>query len=375
VKRASRSSAGSSKPKISSQQKKAPMSAPIQLPNRQYSQPVPVPAQQHIPPSNPLNFPAGSPMDFSSQVGMQHMAISAPVLDNRFTAMPAIIPASVPNVSNAVPLEFQHSGMYDDEDLDGESDNGMVVDSAGGANQPPPKRLQRKAELARESRKKKKMYIEELEEKVKQLESRVTELQAQHERSLGKRKSVSSLCDENDRAKHQKQLVQMLAELVSKPKMEEVELDLLKDHVQMFVETSREIQSQVEYNLDRVEDIISPSLQIKFTLWGLDQSDDFYDTPGLFTSLLCDELGLSVEQIAKLKAFRNKMHFHRQELKRAEEMLRDLREKSGAHLSRFNKEVDLLHGILSPVQLAKFYVWIEQNEWCMQMLNSMWTSS
>eukprot|EP00475_Leptophrys_vorax_P011567 TRINITY_DN18130_c0_g1_i1.p1 TRINITY_DN18130_c0_g1~~TRINITY_DN18130_c0_g1_i1.p1 ORF type:complete len:591 (-),score=102.29 TRINITY_DN18130_c0_g1_i1:680-2404(-) len=353
--------------------------APKPVPIRPASNPMPVP---HVPATNPLNFPA-SAMEFHGMpFAFSHIASSAPlpIVDSRnLHVMSSTLPVAL-NVRSSGPVSTEFDD--DDDDIDGDSDAGMMVDEqqqqqAGenGSRPPGRKRKERKAELARESRKKKKAYVEELEEKVKQLETRVAELQTQHDRSMVKRRSVSSLYDENDRLKHQKQLVQMMAELVSKPRIQDVEADLLKDHVQMFIETSREAQSQVEYNIDRVEDIISPTLQIKFTLWGLDQSDDFYDAPaGLWTSLLCDEVGLSVEQISKLKSFRTKMHSHRQELRHVEELLIGLREKCGVHLDRFNKEMDKLHGILSAVQLAKFYVWIEQNDWCMQMLNSMWTS-
>eukprot|EP00475_Leptophrys_vorax_P036784 TRINITY_DN6272_c1_g1_i2.p1 TRINITY_DN6272_c1_g1~~TRINITY_DN6272_c1_g1_i2.p1 ORF type:complete len:355 (-),score=86.17 TRINITY_DN6272_c1_g1_i2:127-1191(-) len=331
--------------------------------------------------SNPLNFPAGSHLDYRLAAAMAAASMGTMPYGNLIAAG-AMLNGAIPHPQrmDVYPGQTQttvpSASVMDDFDSD---DNGMQVDAGGmnddgvGEKVGPVKRLQRKAELARESRLKKKMHIQELEDRCKQLESRIADLEQKHERFQDKKKCVTSLTQENDRTKHQKQLLQTMSEILASSHLGPKETELLKEQVNMFVETSREVQSQMEYNLDRVEDIISPSLQIKFTLWGLDQNDEFYDTPGLWSSLLCGELRLSNEQVEQLKRFRGKMHSHREQLLHAEFLLRELREKCGSHLDRFNREMDRVHNILTPVQLAKFYVWIEQNEWCMQMLNSMWS--
>jgi hypothetical protein len=331
-----------------------------------------------IPPANPLNFPAGSQMDYR-MAAMAAASVGSMPYSN-LVAASAMIGGSrplktEPQTTHLLPAETA----YDSDGMQMDGGGQDEYDGVTGEKLPPEKRLQRKAELARESRKKKKQYVQELEERLKQLETRVAELEAKHERSQEKRKcTVTMLTQENDRSKHQKQLIHTMSEILNQTKvngknnLSGAQMEILQEQVNTFMETSREVQSQLEYNLDRVEDVISPSLQIKFTLWGLDQNDDFYDTPGLWSSLLSEELGLSLEQVEKLKSFRGRMHHHRQQLKHAEILLRDLRDSCGSHLDRFNRELDKMNQILTPVQLAKFYVWIEQNEWCMQMLNSMW---
>jgi hypothetical protein len=48
-------------------------------------------------------------------------------------------------------------------------------------------------------------------------------------------------------------------------------------------------------------------------------------------------------------------------------MLLQVRQAIAAHHASLNTEMDQLQQIMSPLQLAKFYVWVENNEWCMQV--------
>lgn len=36
-----------------------------------------------------------------------------------------------------------------------------------------------------------------------------------------------------------------------------------------------------------------------------------------------------------------------------------------------NKQMDQIESIMTPVQLAKYCMWVENNEWCMQMLDQI----
>jgi hypothetical protein len=44
------------------------------------------------------------------------------------------------------------------------------------------------------------------------------------------------------------------------------------------------------------------------------------------------------------------------------------------YLTELHEQMARLQSILTPVQLAKFYVWVDENEWCMQMLDSVWSA-
>lgn len=98
----------------------------------------------------------------------------------------------------------------------------------------------------------------------------------------------------------------------------------LQQLVKTFIANSRERQGQVDFYLDRVEDCISPGLQVKFALWGLDQKDEFYQQPGLWSTLLAKEVGLTPEQMVQLKEQRSAVAATREDLKRCEKMVKDV---------------------------------------------------
>lgn len=118
-------------------------------------------------------------------------------------------------------------------------------------------RLARKAELARESRRKKKKYIDELEATVSQLKQTLEGLRNKQSRSEEKRRTMAYARTEEDRRKNQKQLLGKLEQFVDGPTVSRDELDSLGVMIKMFVDNSRERQAQVDYNLDCVEECIS----------------------------------------------------------------------------------------------------------------------
>jgi len=49
----------------------------------------------------------------------------------------------------------------------------------------------------------------------------------------------------------------------------------------------------------------SSGAQAKFALWGLDQDDEFYEKPGLWKTLMSDEIGLDDTQVEESLNFNN----------------------------------------------------------------------
>lgn len=233
------------------------------------------------------------------------------------------------------------------------------------------KRLARKAELARESRKKRKQYIEELEVTVLNLEAKIADLESRHSRTCERRKTRQHVYRDSESKTRQAALLSQLVEMLklSNGTSSSKDRQELVEKLSEFSELYREFHTKVDYHLDRIEESIDPSLQIKFALWGLDQADDFYDNPGLWTSLMRDELGIAEDVLEKIKSYRGKMHEHRRDLLKAEDCLRILRDNCALFQENLNIEVEKFCQILSPEQLVKFYCWIEQNEWSMQMLS------
>lgn len=158
------------------------------------------------------------------------------------------------------------------------------------------KRLARKAELARASRRRKKMYVQDLESKVRKLGAKIEDMQSRASaESNNKAKSgARDPAEEEQRKAAQQAIRATLSELLNRPEAEQAAGTPAGEQIQalvrQFVDNSRSRQALVELHLDRVEESLTPGLQAKFAMWGLDQADDFYTKPGLWTSLMSKEV-------------------------------------------------------------------------------------
>jgi hypothetical protein len=68
---------------------------------------------------------------------------------------------------------------------------------------------------------------------------------------------------------------------------------------------------------------------------------------------------------------RSQIHQSRIHLNQCEQMLREIRLSVNSHLKSLHSTIDEIQRVMNPQQLAKFYLWVENNEWCMSMLNHM----
>lgn len=88
-----------------------------------------------------------------------------------------------------------------------------------------------------------------------------------------------------------------------------------------------------------------------------------YHRTNIFIHILCI--------VQCILAKRRAIHNERKNLHACESMLQQTRDAINKHLRSLHQHMDDIQAVMSPVQLAKFYLWVENNEWCMQMLNSM----
>ena len=276
-------------------------------------------------------------------------------------------------------------------------------------------RLSRKAELARASRKRKKMYVADLEEKVSKLAGTVEELQRKLKMNAG---GLSK--EERVRREQQSAIKERLTQLIAQTQAAEPSVATaaasdntaagvadtgdtapapeqqpmaatssdssstaapitvpvfvpeasyeLQELVTRFVYNSRERQGHVDYYFDRVAHCLSPGLQVRFAMWGLTQPDEFYSSPGLWQSLMEGEIALDGPQMDWILSKRDAIQAERKNLQTCELMLRETRNAISMHLHSLHGHMDDLLSVMTPLQLAKFYLWVENNAWCMQML-------
>ena len=143
----------------------------------------------------------------------------------------------------------------------------------------------------------------------------------------------------------------------------------LHELVTRFVYNSRERQGHVLYHFDRVSQCLSPGLQVRFAMWGLDQQDSFYTQPGLWSSLMQGEIGLDERQMEWILSKREAIHAERKNLSTCELMLRETRGAIAMHLHSLHGHMDDLLSVMTPLQLAKFYLWVDANSWSLSMIS------
>ena len=83
------------------------------------------------------------------------------------------------------------------------------------------------------------------------------------------------------------------------------------------------------------------------------------------------ELGLTGPQVDALSAQKEFIRADRELVLSCVKLIRDLRKKVAEHVKTSQGITDGLRRILTPVQVAKFLVWVEKNQRSMDLLNSM----
>lgn len=87
------------------------------------------------------------------------------------------------------------------------------------------------------------------------------------------------------------------------------------------------------------------------------------------------ELGLTGPQVDALSAQKEFIRSDRELVQGCVLLIRDLRKKVAEHVKTSQGITDGLRRILTPVQVAKFLVWVERNQKSMDLLNSMLADS
>lgn len=260
-------------------------------------------------------------------------------------------------------------------------------------------RLARKAELARMSRKRKKMRMNDLEDEVDRLKD---ELERAHKRI---KVAEDKLCE----AQQQQQLLQQQQQAAPAPAVsapaaappiqafssnlpfspmmleeenrslhsairnalyrrpsnnndngseEEVKIPAMVDNlVNVFKKQNMNALSQLTTMRDHME----IALPLRFLEWAMHQSDKFFNDPsGLWASLCHREIGLSASQLERLMSLRCEMQSQRSSASDVEMAYNQFKSCMETHLSQAETNLARVVDIFSPEQLAKFFSWVDQ---------------
>ena len=148
--------------------------------------------------------------------------------------------------------------------------------------------------------------------------------------------------------------------------------------VERFVDNRRRRQHTIDAHFDEVEDALAEGDPVKFAFWSLDQDQTFFEDGGpapKMLEVLGREIGLTAEQMMKLNAHRPAIRQDRETLARCQSLMRQAREDIHAHIQRSGDIMEHIRRILSPVQVAKFFVWVEKHQNSVKTLTTLWDSS
>ena len=128
--------------------------------------------------------------------------------------------------------------------------------------------------------------------------------------------------------------------------------------VERFIDNRQRRHHTIDAHLDEIVEILSQADPVKFAYWGIEQST-------AAGQAIMRELGAEIEltpaQLGALAAHRVAINEERRALASCYELLRQTRASVHTHLGCFSNVLDELRAILSPVQVAKFFVWVEHN--------------
>jgi len=215
------------------------------------------------------------------------------------------------------------------------------------------KRLARKAELARVSRKKKRDRIDELESQLSQVQN---ELRIARQTCVAIKSEPCKPETENGyTAAYPKQSHSPTSDRLNQAMSNFADPNYLGAFYTAFIDKIREDMTQI----DQLQTSMQSSLCLRFVQWIMNQSDKFYDDPaGLWYSLFSQEVGASATQLAQLldlrKEFAQKQVISGPDVvSQAFDALRKAMDDSSRMMGAFAQ-------IFSPAQLVQFFQWVER---------------
>lgn len=259
------------------------------------------------------------------------------------------------------------------------------------------KRLARKAELARMSRKRKKTRLADLEVEVDQLHDELERLRKQHKQDQehlerqAQQLAMAQAASANAEARAQASIeqamqqahaqsqalaqaqaqvqAQVLAQVEAgvkkekenpnQPEAREAELAQFVDKVVTVIQ-SREQAAQAPSN-GALDDVLEPRIPLKFLQWAMSHPDKFFADPsGLWHSLFHVDLSCNPNQMADLLTLRDP-------IKRQVALWSELENEHKKYAGLMKEfitlaagNLDKLRAVLTPAQYAQYLAWVER---------------
>jgi len=216
-------------------------------------------------------------------------------------------------------------------------------------------------------------------EKVNDLEERVNALENEN-LQLRLQLKVGKETVQRD-AQEKLEITSRLTKMINEGTSDEALKSVLETYVKKFSDYGGVRTESIRRHMDQLEKLLLPTQVTKMCMWALHQDDDFYEStseanlgPGRnIWQLIMQEINASEEQREKIKAHRNDARLMAKDLRFTLRECDDLKRRMERKNQALGEEMKELQKILTPMQLAKFILWVNNNPASMAMLDKLWS--
>jgi hypothetical protein len=146
----------------------------------------------------------------------------------------------------------------------------------------------------------------------------------------------------------------------------------VRELVKLYISSDNYKGHEIDLNLTALQQYFSQSQEFNSALWLVNIPEEFFDFPNLMREMLKIEGTISPEQINEMKMLREKACIYLKSVQDLSSRIGNLKTKISSHISRRQRHIEDIMKLLTPLQVAKFCLWVNSNPLCMQMLNTVW---
>lgn len=141
--------------------------------------------------------------------------------------------------------------------------------------------------------------------------------------------------------------------------------------IALYSDYGEERQRVLKTQMTHLKAMILPTKITKMLLWFLEQDDSFFESSDIWKALLKD-IDINPAQKMKFLSQRNLLGKQSSSFKTTIRKLKSLEDEVVENMKHRSEQMKEITNIFTPSQQAKFLYWVEKNEACVQLLDTLW---
>lgn len=307
-----------------------------------------------------LEFPGGSlppgnqtkPMPGSSQPQFNARQ-QIPPAQNNFTTADGNVAFSQPSAS-AVPTTTKSSVVKSEPYIPGvEQPFATQLPRSSAAVTP------LEATLPKPGKKRQRESLDDIEQRVNQLQSENADLQA-HLMNVTQRTTEV----QRQRVAMETLMVAKLAAIKGKPDSDQSDLSaIVKQYIDIYADYGKCRQREVAFHLSQLEKLLLPTTTTKMSLWALQQDKSFFQkSQSPMFDMLSSELDLTAEQTEKIQDRRHRVQELLGHLKESLSLIKDIKVAIEKKHACYDSICGGVQDSVTPKQTVMFLMWITKHQ-------------